>query len=347
MRSVMVVTSSKSGSNSNGVMYKEEGLGKVNGDGNEGSVDDEDKMWSMRPECFRKVTPFVDNMVKQDDVDMLEHPIVHVIKEHRTLAKLLNCTLGSIHSLAKLSMKTQRYTLHAHWLQTSTATGRLSMEDPNLQVNVLADMELSGIGVVMGSCIQSRYVLGKKHRSFVAWLPAANALLEMMILHLPSPCTSKKYHVEILYEASNESGHFFAFGLVFSCIVSPSMKIAMFDKNGGVQALIQYPDVQTNMVAKEALEGHCIYDGGFCKLRISYSRHTDLSIKIMYGFWFALDAKVPLEFAKEVTNAARNYEILHERDDDDVERPEKRQKSGDRHQRSSMRGMMMTLSDQT
>ncbi|CAN4127872.1 unnamed protein product [Withania somnifera] len=62
-----------------------------------------------------------------------EHPIVPIIKEHRTLAKLLNCTLGSICSLARLSMRTQRYTLHGHWLQTSTATGRLSMEEPNLQ----------------------------------------------------------------------------------------------------------------------------------------------------------------------------------------------------------------------
>ncbi|XP_022856955.1 helicase and polymerase-containing protein TEBICHI-like isoform X2 [Olea europaea var. sylvestris] len=68
-------------------------------------------------------------------LDMLrnEHPIVPVIKEHRTLAKLLNSTLGSICSLARLSMRTQKYTLHGHWLQTSTATGRLSMEEPNLQ----------------------------------------------------------------------------------------------------------------------------------------------------------------------------------------------------------------------
>ncbi|KAF3446459.1 hypothetical protein FNV43_RR11638 [Rhamnella rubrinervis] len=62
-----------------------------------------------------------------------EHPIIPVIKEHRTLAKLLNCTLGSICSLSRLSVKTQSYTLHGHWLQTSTATGRLSMEEPNLQ----------------------------------------------------------------------------------------------------------------------------------------------------------------------------------------------------------------------
>ncbi|XVF50953.1 hypothetical protein PTKIN_Ptkin04bG0145000 [Pterospermum kingtungense] len=67
--------------------------------------------------------------------------------------------------------------------------------------------------------------------------------------------------------------------MVFSAF-GPVQKIAMFDKNGGVQALIQYPDVQMAVVAKEALEGHCIYDGGFCKLHISYSRHTDLSIKV-------------------------------------------------------------------
>ncbi|XP_050227984.1 polypyrimidine tract-binding protein homolog 1 isoform X1 [Mercurialis annua] len=64
---------------------------------------------------------------------------------------------------------------------------------------------------------------------------------------------------------------FSAFGTV--------QKIAIFEKNGGTQALIQYPDVATAAAAKETLEGHCIYDGGYCKLHLSYSRHTDLNVK--------------------------------------------------------------------
>ncbi|XP_020246250.1 helicase and polymerase-containing protein TEBICHI isoform X2 [Asparagus officinalis] len=61
-----------------------------------------------------------------------QHPIVSVIREHRTLAKL-NSTLGSICSRARLCTKTQKYIVQGHWLQSSTATGRLSMEEPNLQ----------------------------------------------------------------------------------------------------------------------------------------------------------------------------------------------------------------------
>nr|GFC06167.1 zinc finger, CCHC-type, retrotransposon Gag domain protein [Tanacetum cinerariifolium] len=41
---------------------------------------------------------------------------------------------------------------------------------------------------------------------------------------------------------------------------------------------------------------------------------------------------IPFTDVAQVANAARNYEILHERDDDDAERPDKSQKSGDRHQ---------------
>ncbi|KAI5076108.1 hypothetical protein GOP47_0008173 [Adiantum capillus-veneris] len=56
-------------------------------------------------------------------------------------------------------------------------------------------------------------------------------------------------------------------------------KIAMFEKNAGLQALIQFSDVATAVTAKGALEGHCIYEGGFCKLHLAYSRHTDLIVK--------------------------------------------------------------------
>ncbi|KAL3650829.1 hypothetical protein CASFOL_007232 [Castilleja foliolosa] len=87
------------------------------------------------------------------DVLRNEHPIVPVIKEHRSLAKLLNSTLGSISSLARLSMRTQKYTLHGHWLQTSTATGRLSMEEPNLQcVEHMIELKMNEDDGESGDC---------------------------------------------------------------------------------------------------------------------------------------------------------------------------------------------------
>nr|GFC67881.1 zinc finger, CCHC-type, retrotransposon Gag domain protein [Tanacetum cinerariifolium] len=41
---------------------------------------------------------------------------------------------------------------------------------------------------------------------------------------------------------------------------------------------------------------------------------------------------IPFTDVSHVANVARNYEILHKRDDDGAEQPDKRQKSGDRHQ---------------
>ncbi|CAA6665873.1 unnamed protein product [Spirodela intermedia] len=55
--------------------------------------------------------------------------------------------------------------------------------------------------------------------------------------------------------------------------------IAIFEKNAGFQALIQYPDIPTATAAKNSLEGHCIYDGGFCRIHLAYSCHTDLNIQ--------------------------------------------------------------------
>uniref|UniRef100_A0A0E0C4Q0 RRM domain-containing protein n=1 Tax=Oryza meridionalis TaxID=40149 RepID=A0A0E0C4Q0_9ORYZ len=72
--------------------------------------------------------------------------------------------------------------------------------------------------------------------------------------------------IDVLHEV------FSAFGFV--------QKIAIFEKNSGFQALIQYPDIQTAVAAKEALEGHSIYEGGYCKLHLTFSRHTDLNVKV-------------------------------------------------------------------
>src|SRR6266480_213330 len=85
------------------------------------------------------------------------------------------------------------------------------------------------------------------------FLPAADALLEMMILHLPSPVTAQKYRVETLYEGphddeaaiairdcdpkgplmlyvskmvpTSDKGRFYAFGRVFSGIVRSGLKV--------------------------------------------------------------------------------------------------------------------------
>lgn len=56
-------------------------------------------------------------------------------------------------------------------------------------------------------------------------------------------------------------------------------KIAVFEKSNGWQALVQYPDTLSASNAKLALEGHAVYDGGYNRLRLSYSVHRDLNVK--------------------------------------------------------------------
>nr|XP_028949151.1 helicase and polymerase-containing protein TEBICHI [Malus domestica] len=62
-----------------------------------------------------------------------EHPIIPVIKEHRTLAKLLNCTLVSICSLGRLCEDTEL--VHITWSLAPNINSNWSplMEEPNRQ----------------------------------------------------------------------------------------------------------------------------------------------------------------------------------------------------------------------
>eukprot|EP01095_Lingulamoeba_sp_RSL-Kostka_P016250 TRINITY_DN789_c0_g1_i1.p1 TRINITY_DN789_c0_g1~~TRINITY_DN789_c0_g1_i1.p1 ORF type:complete len:840 (-),score=382.73 TRINITY_DN789_c0_g1_i1:301-2820(-) len=91
------------------------------------------------------------------------------------------------------------------------------------------------------------------------FLPAAEALLEMIVLHLPSPATAQKYRVNNLYEGplddvcaegirncdpngplmlyiskmvpTNDKGRFYAFGRVFSGTVRTGQKVRIMGPN--------------------------------------------------------------------------------------------------------------------
>ncbi|KAH7652531.1 polypyrimidine tract-binding protein 2 [Dioscorea alata] len=114
------------------------------------------------------------------------------------------------------------------------------------------------------------------------YLPVNPSAIEGTLQHIVGPDGKKKEPGSNVLLASIENMQYAVtievLHTVFSAFGSVQ-KIAIFEKNGGTQALIQYPDATTAAVAKESLEGHCIYDGGYCKLHLTYSRHTDLNVK--------------------------------------------------------------------
>ncbi|ETE61649.1 Elongation factor 2 [Ophiophagus hannah] len=91
------------------------------------------------------------------------------------------------------------------------------------------------------------------------WLPAGEALLQMITIHLPSPVTAQKYRCELLYEGppddeaamgvkncdpkgplmmyiskmvpTSDKGRFYAFGRVFSGMVSTGQKVRIMGPN--------------------------------------------------------------------------------------------------------------------
>jgi len=91
------------------------------------------------------------------------------------------------------------------------------------------------------------------------WMPAGDALLQMITIHLPSPVTSQKYRMELLYEGpqddeaalgikncdpnaplmlyiskmvpTSDKGRFYAFGRVFSGTVSSGPKVRIMGPN--------------------------------------------------------------------------------------------------------------------
>ncbi|XP_067110107.1 elongation factor 2b-like [Osmerus mordax] len=91
------------------------------------------------------------------------------------------------------------------------------------------------------------------------WLPAGEALLQMITIHLPSPVTAQKYRCDMLYEGpkddevamgikncdpkaplmmyiskmvpTTDKGRFYAFGRVFSGVVSTGLKVRIMGPN--------------------------------------------------------------------------------------------------------------------
>ncbi|CAI9724220.1 elongation factor 2 [Octopus vulgaris] len=91
------------------------------------------------------------------------------------------------------------------------------------------------------------------------WLPAGDALLQMIVIHLPSPVTAQRYRVEMLYEGpmddaaatavktcdskgvlmmyiskmvpTSDKGRFYAFGRVFSGTVATGQKVRIMGAN--------------------------------------------------------------------------------------------------------------------
>merc|ERR1712226_279494 len=91
------------------------------------------------------------------------------------------------------------------------------------------------------------------------WLPAGDALLQMIVIHLPSPVTAQKYRCELLYEGpmddpcatgiktcdpdgelmmyiskmvpTTDKGRFYAFGRVFSGTVATGQKVRIMGAN--------------------------------------------------------------------------------------------------------------------
>jgi elongation factor 2 len=118
---------------------------------------------------------------------------------------------------------------------------------------------LASLGVVMKS--EDKDLSGKPllKKVMQKWLPAGDAVLEMIVLHLPSPRDAQKYRTDMLYEGplddplavamracdahgplmmfvskmvpTSDKGRFYAFGRVFSGKVATGQKVRIMGPN--------------------------------------------------------------------------------------------------------------------
>merc|ERR1739848_78069 len=131
--------------------------------------------------------------------------------------------------------------------QTEKLLGKLTTATGKLVKDVLKTEEKELEGKPLMKCVMRN------------WLPAGDAMFQMIVIHLPSPVTAQKYRAELLYEGpaddaacmgikncdpeaplmmyvskmfpTSDKGRFYAFGRVFSGKIATGMKSRIMGPN--------------------------------------------------------------------------------------------------------------------
>merc|ERR1719445_2167877 len=131
--------------------------------------------------------------------------------------------------------------------QTEKLLGKLTTADGKKVADILKAEEKELEGKPLMKCVMRN------------WLPAGEAMFQMIVIHLPSPVTAQKYRAELLYEGppddvaclgikncnpeaplmmyvskmvpTSDKGRFYAFGRVFSGICETGQKVRIMGPN--------------------------------------------------------------------------------------------------------------------
>merc|ERR1711876_167973 len=131
--------------------------------------------------------------------------------------------------------------------QVEKLLGKLTTADGKLVKDVLKHEEKEMEGKPLMKCVMRN------------WLPAGEAMFQMIVIHLPSPVTAQKYRAELLYEGppddvacmgikncdpeaplmmyvskmvpTSDKGRFYAFGRVFSGKIATGQKARIMGPN--------------------------------------------------------------------------------------------------------------------
>jgi len=131
--------------------------------------------------------------------------------------------------------------------QTEKLLGKLTTADGKKVSDILKAEEKEMEGKPLMKCVMRN------------WLPAGEAMFQMIVIHLPSPVTAQKYRAELLYEGppddlacmgikncdptaplmmyvskmvpTSDKGRFYAFGRVFSGVIATGQKCRIMGPN--------------------------------------------------------------------------------------------------------------------